>query len=197
MPGPPPKKKALRQRRNKTTTAAKLEVPSDVEVPPLPVRPCHWCERDVLERARAAKNKTKRGRKTEAQKKADKQSEEKERDVCVTCLDTRVIPWHAETLSWWGALWRSPLCSEYMQVDLFKLCHVANLIDRINWSGAMSDPKDLAELRMWGREFGFTPMARRALQWEMPNAPKKEQAVSDVDEEEDEDPRMLLRLVKK
>lgn len=77
--------------------------------------------------------------------------------------------WHAEVRAFWKDAWTSKMSSEFEPVDGHALIVAARLLQQ------MKDPditpgqhKALSgEFRAVIREFGFTPMSRRSLQWEI------------------------------
>jgi hypothetical protein len=68
---------------------------------------------------------------------------------------------------WWGDVWASPLCHEYMRADLGSLYRLAVLVNSFWETGKLAVA---AEIRLLEREFGLTPMARRRLEWTVTQA---------------------------
>lgn len=103
------------------------------------------------------------------------------------------VPWHPETVSYWGVVWSSEQASEYRPVHVPGLVGLFKLIDRFNY-GAL----ELAgEIRLQRQCFGLTPLDERRLQWEVgkvqrqrpPQAPTTQPTAKN-------DPRKLLRMVR-
>ena len=104
--------------------------------------------------------------------------------------------WHKLTRAWWRDVWRSPMASEYLEVDLHGLYMLAALLDRF-WQAPSTALA--AEIRQQRQCFGLTPIDRRRLQWELKRAEavsRKQPRSMDQDESDVEDPRRAFRLVK-
>jgi len=89
------------------------------------------------------------------------------------------------TVTWWHAVWTSPMAGEYLPADQHGLLMLAVLVDAF-WR----QPKVslAAEIRMAGREFGLSPLNRRRLEWAIEKAPAPTPAPS-----KQRDPRLHLR----
>ena len=104
--------------------------------------------------------------------------------------------WHKLTRAWWRDVWRSPMASEYLQVDLHGLYMLAALLDRF-WQAPSTALA--AEIRQQRQCFGLTPIDRRRLQWEVERAEavsRKPHRPTDQVDNDVEDPRRTFRLVK-
>lgn len=102
--------------------------------------------------------------------------------------------WHDLTRRWWEDTWRSPLASEYIQVDVNRLFVLALLIDKF-WkkpSIALA-----VEIRLQGQCFGQTPIDRRRLQWEVEKVEQVTRRAQPIVQPQApaDDPRNLLRVV--
>jgi hypothetical protein len=75
--------------------------------------------------------------------------------------------WHALTRAWWRDVWRSPMASEYLDVDRHGLLRLAELIEQF-WRGP--SVQLAAEIRQQEARFGLSPIDRRRLQWEVRRA---------------------------
>jgi hypothetical protein len=99
------------------------------------------------------------------------------------------IEWLAYTRQWWRRIWRSPMSSQWLEADTDVLYRLARLVDSF-WSAP--DPKIAAEIRQIEARFGLAPLDRMRLQWKIETEEPK--AAMETTEEE-EDPRLGLRLV--
>lgn len=185
MSGPPPKPKGLRQRRNKAKTAATLkEKKSKSTIPDLPIRPCMKCLKALVDME--AKDSPKRKGAKKKQKRLP---------PCQACNNTTQMLWHPETAQWWRLYWEGTLSQELHGADIAVVNIVAKKMDVVNWQNANPNNNDMKELRLWLKEIGHTPMARRSLQWEKPSEPEEVQTAEEAEDEEDgEDFRNLLRF---
>lgn len=104
-----------------------------------------------------------------------------------------VIPWRAETQSFWDDLWSSPMASEYTTADVHGLYILATLVDAF-WANPTETRA--AEIRLQRQCFGLTPIDRRRLQWEIkrvepngakPKVPERPERAAD--------PRSVLKAV--
>lgn len=105
--------------------------------------------------------------------------------------------WRPETRSWWRAVWRSPMATEYLDADIPALHRLAVLIDKF-W-GAPSTAL-AAEIRLQQQAFGLTPLDRRRLEWsieqvEGASTRRQQRQVRQV-QAGDADPRDILRIAK-
>jgi hypothetical protein len=86
-------------------------------------------------------------------------------------LPARTPPWKPATMAWWGLIWASPMATEWVDADVPGLIKLAGLEERFWVADAKGDTAEMvkasAEARYLMREYGLTPMARRALQWEI------------------------------
>lgn len=172
--GPPPKPAGLRQRRNKGTAGAMLPAEgSKKPAPPLPDRECPGCD------GTGVRAKT-------------------EKDPCIHCDATGILPWHPLVVERWAAVWASPMATEFLDADVHGLFVLADLWD-MYWKG---DRDRAAEIRLQEQRFGLSSLDRRRLQWEVeraeqaqrrrPALPTGKKAVP----VSRKDPRQILRMVK-
>ena len=97
--------------------------------------------------------------------------------------------WHSLTLSWWDAVWQSPMAGEYMPTDLHGLGRVAILVDKY-YKNPIKET--LAEIRLQESRFGLSPLDRSRLQWEVA---KSKEAERKRKSEPKGDPRAKLGVV--
>jgi hypothetical protein len=101
--------------------------------------------------------------------------------------------WDSLTRAWWGDVWRSPMVSEFLRVDLHGLYLLAELIDRF-WAAPTTTLA--SEIRQQRMCYGLTPIDRRRLEWEVERVeaatttrrPAPPSSLAD-------DPRKLLAIV--
>ena len=107
-------------------------------------------------------------------------------------------PWHRRVSAWWDDVWRSPMASEYLDVDRRGLEAIADL-----WQSFFSADSDAgrvavhSEIRLAQRDYGLTPLDRRRLEWEIKRAEPKptERAESKSKRARTKaDPRKVLRI---
>ena len=100
--------------------------------------------------------------------------------------------WHPLTLEAWKNAWRSPMSTQWLGTDEDALGRLALL-----WDQFYKDPKaiTLAEIRLQEQRFGFSPLDRSRLQWEIRRAedPAKKQQPA---KRTGTDPRAFLAAVK-
>lgn len=89
-------------------------------------------------------------------------------DLVVPKLPENADGWHPLTLTWWEAIWASPMAPEFVEADQPALVRLARLVEMF-WredvprrAAALS-----AEIRLGSQNFGLTPLDRRRLQWEV------------------------------
>lgn len=71
-------------------------------------------------------------------------------------------------VAWWADVWRSPMASEYLKVDVRGLYRLAMLEQDFWAAGSRSGRLAVAaEIRHAAIAFGLTPIDRRRLQWEV------------------------------
>jgi len=70
--------------------------------------------------------------------------------------------WSPLTVRWWRDIWRSPQRAEFLRADLASLFRLVVLVDMF-W--VSFDLEIAREIRLLEREFGFTPLSRRRLEW--------------------------------
>jgi hypothetical protein len=111
--------------------------------------------------------------------------------------------WHPRVIAWWQAVWRSPMASEYLEVDKQGGLYLLAELHQQRWTA--SDPGDIVEvakeIRQQEVRFGLSPIDRRRLQWEVE---KGEQATERTEKRRDRggskadattDPRSVLKVV--
>lgn len=76
------------------------------------------------------------------------------------------IEWLKLTRRWWAEIWRSPQREEFLRVDLMSLYRLAVLTNQYFNSYELETAR---EMRLLEREFGFTPLSRRRLEWTVTN----------------------------
>ncbi|HMH58561.1 MAG TPA: hypothetical protein VK537_05220 [Galbitalea sp.] len=87
------------------------------------------------------------------------------------------VAWHPAVVAWWRDAWASPMVPEWTESDRHVLDMAARSMQTV-WAEASSPGQRTmasAEVRMLLRECGLTPMARRALQWEVDRGEEAEQ----------------------
>lgn len=146
MPGPQPKAAALRQRQNRTSTRAKMSAPPATKTA-LPDRYSTWaCTSCYLRPGR------------HSEEFFDKE------EIAPHDFVPAKVAWNPMTLSWWATVWDSPMAGEWVDADVPGLTALAFLVDEFWRTGAAGTA---AEIRLQQREYGLSPFARRALQWEI------------------------------
>ena len=104
--------------------------------------------------------------------------------------------WHPLTEAWWKRVWHSPMAAEYLESDIDALGTLALLKDALN-----KNPDDLklaTEIRLQEARFGFTPVDRARLQWEVAKgdeAERKRKPQPAPKPKAGSDPRDVLRVV--
>ena len=104
------------------------------------------------------------------------------------------VEWHPLTLSYWRAVWRSPMASQFLEADrqvLFRLAHLVNHY----WT--TTKPSTLtaleAQIRQEEARFGLSPLDRTRLQWEIERAEAEQRKKTKQPREDDGiDPRLAL-----
>jgi hypothetical protein len=67
------------------------------------------------------------------------------------------------------------MVTEFIEVDLFNLYHLAELMDDFNISGSPKERVELSkEIRIKGQAFGLTPLDRKRLSWEIEKGERAE-----------------------
>lgn len=120
-------------------------------------------------------------------------------DAIVPDLPGRTDGWHPLTLEWWADLWRSPMASEYLNIDTHRLYMLAALVNDFwtatNVTGRLAA---LTEIRLTGQLFGLTPIDRARLHWEIDKGDQAEERASRrkaVQKTAGKDPRDALKIV--
>lgn len=91
-------------------------------------------------------------------------------------LPVRESGWHPLTVSYWEAVWRSPMAPEYDECDLPSLVQLIDLVDEFHRAESASTKVKLAaEIRLQRQCFGLTPLDRRRLAWEIDRGEEAEQ----------------------
>lgn len=107
----------------------------------------------------------------------------------VPSLPDRDEPWHGLTVEWWGAVWQSPMASEWIDADYFGL-----LVAAAHWDCFWKTGKTAAatEARLQEQRYGIAPYDRRRLDWKTPTdepeRPKRQRRAAS----KDDDPRAAL-----
>ena len=103
--------------------------------------------------------------------------------------------WNPRVCAWWDDVWRSPMASEYLDVDRRGLEAIAELWQ--SFFTADSDAGRLAvhsEIRLAQRDYGLTPLDRRRLEWEIKRAEPKPAESKPKRARTKADPRKVLRI---
>ncbi len=167
MPGPPPKDPVTRQRRNKPKAAER-----------------------VLAEAAASRGGAE----------ADAATAKRRRIPNLGDCPARG-GWHADTRAWWTAVWESPVATRYLPMHEHGLRSLAVMVD-MRYKLARRLPATLREyveltdkIRLLGREYWLHPvdMARSTFPAE-PREPAKAEE-RQLPQEDEDDPRKLLRVV--
>lgn len=104
--------------------------------------------------------------------------------------DERV--WHPLTVEAWNRAWSSPMASQWLETDADALGRLALLWDQFYNKPAAGV---MAEIRLQEQRFGFSPLDRSRLQWEIRRAEepaRKQPALKRTGI----DPRSVLMAVK-
>jgi hypothetical protein len=146
----------------------------------------------------APKDSSTRARRNKATTKATIQA-----DASIVAPELPPHDWHTMTLSWWRALWASPMAPEYDDSDrhgLFKLAMLQN--DFWTAETAKERKEASAEIRLQEQRFGLSPIDRRRLQWEIEKSEAaveqgtKRRTTKKANETDCKgDPRSILRAV--
>lgn len=88
-------------------------------------------------------------------------------------------------------MWESEMRDEYLRSDVPVLVRLALLVDNY-----YRDPRSsmLAEIRMQEQRFGFTPLDRRRLQWEVRRANEADRKNRPLTPQQQKDPRRSLHV---
>jgi hypothetical protein len=85
----------------------------------------------------------------------------------VPALPAREKGWHPMVLEWWESVWRSPMASEFLDVDMRSGLFLLADLHQVRWDA--KEPRDLIEaskeIRQQEVRFGLSPIDRRRLQW--------------------------------
>ena len=87
-----------------------------------------------------------------------------------------------QTVEWWRRVWRSPMASQYLEVDVEALTRLAMMLDTVNRDEGGS--RLLSEVRALEDRFGLSPAARRRLQWDVRPVPAAVPEPAPDDDEE-------------
>ena len=105
---------------------------------------------------------------------------------------------HQLTLKQWSRAWGSPMASQWLQTDADALGRLALLWD--NWNREPGDVRIAAEIRQEQQLFGFTPLDRSRLQWEVAKGEEAEHRLKSgkpvVKRASSGDPRAFLKGLK-
>ena len=101
--------------------------------------------------------------------------------------------WHPETIAQWRRAWASPMAAKWLDTDADALGRLATLWDE--WNQNPGDIKVMAEIRQQEMRFGFSPLDRTRLQWEIARSDEAERkaAPAEVRKTGTRDPRSMLR----
>lgn len=110
--------------------------------------------------------------------------------------DDRV--WHPLTLAAWDRAWESPMATQWLETDADALGRLALLWDDFY---KKPGPGVISEIRLQEQRFGFSPLDRSRLQWEVNRADEAELKQKRQSEPQPRrtgthDPRMVLQAVK-
>jgi hypothetical protein len=83
-------------------------------------------------------------------------------------LPTKKPAWRKSTRDKWEKLWASPMATAYVEADQVALERMAMLWDEID-RGEVGNGR-LSAVQKLEDQFGISPKARRALQWEITKA---------------------------
>jgi len=105
--------------------------------------------------------------------------------------------WHPLTLVAWAHAWASPMASQWLETDIDGLGRLAILWDALY----QGDLKAMAEIRLQEQRFGFSPLDRSRLSWQISQADEAEQKTNRRVEVQRKrtgthDPRHVLSAVK-
>lgn len=76
--------------------------------------------------------------------------------------------WHPQVTAMWKDVWKSPMAAEYDESDKHGMYVVALLYDDFYTATTPRLRAEIAaELRLSGQRFGFSPIDRRRLQWQI------------------------------
>jgi hypothetical protein len=67
------------------------------------------------------------------------------------------------TRAWWDALWRSPMATQYIELDRYGLAMLARMLDMEARGDATAALR--REIRLWEDRFGLSAAGRRSLRW--------------------------------
>ena len=81
---------------------------------------------------------------------------------------------HDFTKRWWETVWRSPMAAKFSPLDELVIVRMAIIVNKCAEGRAKG--QELAELRQLEDRFGFSPLARRRLGWEIKTPKAQEQA---------------------
>jgi len=100
--------------------------------------------------------------------------------------------WHALTVDAWQKAWSSPMSTQWLETDADALGRLAIL-----WDQFYKEPKavTMAEIRLQEQRFGFSPLDRSRLQWEIRRAAEPSKAPA-APKKPANDPRRMLMAVK-
>jgi hypothetical protein len=100
--------------------------------------------------------------------------------------------WHALTVEQWARAWASPMASRWLETDRDALGRLAVLWDDFN---RKPDVRLMAEIRQQEARFGFSPLDRSRLSWEIAKADEAERKGVPVPVKKTgtHDPRSMLR----
>lgn len=105
--------------------------------------------------------------------------------------------WHKLALSWWDALWKSPMAVRYLPTDEIALGMVAMLVD--DFYKAEKPQHRLiiaAEIRQQAARFGLSNWDRNRMNWTIADKQdKQDKPEGRAATQQAQDPRKVLRAV--
>jgi Ser/Thr protein kinase RdoA (MazF antagonist) len=113
--------------------------------------------------------------------------------------------WHPLAVAAWKEAWRSPMAPEFVEADRHGMYVYLMLVDDF-WTArtARQRAELAAEIRLSGQRFGFSPIDRRRLQWEVEKTEEAQQRGARRRQSEEPkpapaptsgDPRTVLRSI--
>jgi hypothetical protein len=87
--------------------------------------------------------------------------------------------WHARVVAWWGAVWRSPMASEWLEADVLGLVYRTAELQQDFWTASDATGRIAVETRIDKNEerLGLSPIDRRRLQWEVEKGEQAEERI--------------------
>jgi len=106
--------------------------------------------------------------------------------------------WHPLTVKAWEHAWKSPMAGQWLETDADAIGRLALLWDEFY---KKPDADGLKEIRLQSALFGFSPLDRSRLQWEISKADEAEEKTRRRKNPSQQrtgtaDPRAILTMVK-